>query len=102
MKTSEDKIGMTDTTVTRPPATAPTVDDVREGLRATLTPVVFERVWAEVCAQISVPTTVSSLPDSELDALLDQIATQDRLCKVLAMSWRIRCTAARKLHQLGR
>ena len=84
------------------PSAPPTVDDVRDGLRATLAPVDFERVWTEVCAHVGVPTTVSSLPDSELDALLDQIATQDRLCKVLAMSWRIRCTAARKLHALGR
>ncbi|GAA1881901.1 hypothetical protein [Lapillicoccus jejuensis] len=92
---------------TRPPAghhaaVPPTVTDVRDGLEATLPADDFELVWAEVCARVGVPTTVSVLDDAQLDSLLTQVAAQGSLCRVLAMSWRIRATAARKLTQLGR
>lgn len=83
-------------------AVAPTVTDVREGLAATLPADTFELVWAEVCARTGVPTTVSDLDEADLERLLTHVAGQGSLCRVLAMSWRIRATAARKLTQLGR
>lgn len=86
----------------RDAAVAPTVVDVREGLAATLPAETFDLVWAEVCARVGVPTTVSVLHEDELDRLLTHVAAQGSLCRVLAMSWRIRSTAARKLTQLGR
>lgn len=83
-------------------AIAPTVGDVRDGLRATLDADDFDRVWADVCRTTSISPDASTVSEATLDHLLTEISAQDRLCNVLAMSWRIRCTAARKLAELGR
>ena len=79
----------------------PTVDDVRLGLQRTLG-CEFVTVWAAVCATLAVAPEITTLPADRFDELLTAVSHHDRLCHVLAMSWRIRCTAARKLAELDR
>ena len=92
---------MTSTNDRRSAGTPPTVEDVRIGLRRTLGEN-FDTVWPDVCARLGVPSDTQTLPDDRFDDLLTAISGHDRLCHVLAMSWRIRRTAARKLAELGR
>lgn len=79
----------------------PTVEDLREGLRKTLGDG-YEEAWRSMCSTLRIDPTASTLTDEEFDRLLDEVASHDRLCHVLSMSWRIRRTAARKLAELGR
>lgn len=85
----------------RSAGTPPAVEDVRIGLRRTLGEN-FDTVWPDVCARLGMPPDAQTLPDDRFGDLLTAIADHDRLCHVLAMSWRIRRTAARKLAELGR
>jgi hypothetical protein len=50
----------------------------------------------------SVATDAATIDDDHFDRLLDAIAAHNRLCRVMAMSWRIRRTAAFKLATLNR
>ena len=113
----------------RAATTPPTIIDVRNGLRRSLGPA-FEDVWETVCLSCDIPHSrpprhqaeegdvdahgatdagqdvISDVVLSEavidLDRVLDVVADQDALCRVLAMSWRIRRTAAVKLKEIGR
>lgn len=80
---------------------APTVSDIRSGMERLLTED-FDAVWAELCAAARIPVSTVTLDDTEMDRLLAALAARDALCRVLAMSWQIRRTAARKLSALGR
>lgn len=82
-------------------SSAPTVGDVRTGLQQSLG-TSYDAVWAELCDRLRVQPDVASLAPDQLDRLLDQLSQHDPLCRVLAMSWRIRCTASRKLAAVGR
>ncbi len=84
------------------PAAAPRVLDVRTGLRATLGETRSEDVWSSVCAALGVPTDVQDLDPALFDELLHLLAQHDRMCHVLARSWRIRSTSAVKLAEIGR
>ncbi len=80
---------------------APTVSDIRSGMEQLLTDD-FDAVWAELCAAAQIPASIVTLDDTGMDRLLAAVAARDSLCRVLAMSWQIRRTAARKLAALGR
>jgi hypothetical protein len=91
------------TTVTRADAgRAPTVLDVRAGLTQTLGAEESDRLWSSICTEVGVHTDATDLDAEQLDRLLTALSGHGRLCNVLAMSWRIRATAARKLADLGR
>lgn len=81
-------------------AQPPTLVDVRTGLNRTLGSQ-FEDAWLKICVRADISPDADSLDDAQFDQLLDAIADHDRLCRVIAMSWRIRRTAARKLADLG-
>jgi len=88
------------------PATAttlhnPTIDDVRGALTRTLRED-FEPAWREACTRVGIHPDAHALGDEEFDRLIAEIATIDPLSRVMALSWRIRRTAARKLAALGR
>jgi hypothetical protein len=59
-------------------------------------------VWMGLCSAVGIDAESPVVNDDEFDRLLDEMAQQDALCHVLAMSWRIRRTAAAKLAALGR
>lgn len=79
----------------------PTVGDLKTGLGRTLGQD-FESAWADICARADIGTDAATIDDDHFDRLLDAIAAHDRLCRVMAMSWRIRRTAAFKLATLNR
>ena len=81
---------------------APTVHDVRTGLVQTLGAQEGEAVWTSLCTSLGVPAGVDELDPGRFEELLTLLSHHDRLCHVLAMSWRIRSTAARKLAEIGR
>jgi len=79
----------------------PTVRDIRDALSRTLRDD-FELCWKQACAHVGIEVDEMAPSDEEFDRLITEIATIDPLCHVMAMSWRIRRTAARKLAALGR
>jgi len=81
--------------------TAPTIGDVRGSLQQVLQEE-FDPVWTVVCAAVPVAVTVEQLDEEGLDRFIAALAEQGPLCRVVAMSWKIRRTAARKLAELGR
>ncbi len=83
-------------------AGAPTVDDIRTGLLRVLGEDELATLWAASCTRLGVPAETRALSEDQVDRLLGMVAQHDRLCHVMAMSWRIRSTAARKLAALGR
>jgi hypothetical protein len=85
------------TTVT----TKPSFSDIRGGLAKTLLDD-FQPAWAEICRSAGIAPDCHDLDDEAIDHLLEVIAGRDPLCRVLAMSWRIRRTAAQKLAEIGR
>ena len=85
----------------RDAASQPTLDDLRTGLSRTLGPD-FVAAWADICRRADISADVTTLDDRSFDRLLEAIAEQDRLCRVMAMSWRIRRTAAQKLAAINR
>ena len=58
--------------------------------------------WDTLCAAADVAPDAVDASDEQIDAVLDGLAAHDPLGRVMAMSWRIRRTAARKLTELGR
>jgi hypothetical protein len=82
-------------------AGSPTVTDIRDRLERALG-AEFDAAWADLCERANIRSDVP--PDDELsiEVLLDQVALRDPLCQVMSLSWRIRRTANRKLHALGR
>lgn len=92
---------MTISTDTDSVLAAPTIADVRVGLTRVLGEG-FEDVWGLACAAVPIPKDLQDLDDDQFDQLLSRIADQGPLCRVLAMSWWIRRTAALKLAELGR
>ncbi len=93
---------MRDTVARSDAGAAPTVHDVRTGLEQSLGLKGGEAVWSSLCAALGVRTDVASLEPDRFEELLTLLSRHDRLCHVLAMSWRIRATAARKLADIGR
>ena len=79
----------------------PTVDQVRDVLRRVLGDL-FEQTWSRACVAARVDPDADHADDVGFDRLLDSLAEQDPLSRVIATSWRIRRTAARKLAELGR
>lgn len=92
---------MTTTTTRRDAGRAPTLADVRAGLTKTLGDE-YDGAWQAACSKAHVAPDATAVDDAQFDALLTAIGERDRLCHVLALSWRIRRTAARKLSELGR
>jgi hypothetical protein len=80
---------------------APSAVDVEKGLAQVLGEE-GPMVWSDICAQAHVGPAANTIDGTDLDRLLDVLAAQSRLCAVLAMSWRIRRTAAQRLAELGR
>ncbi len=78
-----------------------TLQDVRTGLSRALRED-YEATWLAACAAAGTDPGPGDADDPAFDRLLDGIAAQSPLCRVMAMSWRIRRTAARKLEALGR
>jgi hypothetical protein len=79
----------------------PTLADIREGLKRMITED-FDSVWDEICRTAGVSPSAGSLDEAGTDRLLNAVGNYDRMCTVMAMSWRIRLTAARKLAEIGR
>ena len=80
---------------------APRVDEVRESLRRLLGDD-YEAAWAAACARVPMNIDTPVLDEDQFERLLDGLAERGSLSRVIAMSWRIRRTAARKLSELGR
>jgi len=79
----------------------PSVGDLRRGLKQVLDEG-YEAVWASICTRAGADPTAANLNDGDFEALLSALGDLGPLCAVLATSWRIRRTAARKLAELGR
>ena len=85
------------------PVSHPTVGDVRESAERLLGNE-FATIWADVCHQAGVADEPAAV-DLDADAfgrLLDALAGKGSTSRVIAMSWKIRRTAALKLAELGR
>ena len=91
---------MTRTTTSADIAT-PTVPEVRESLERLLGPA-FAEVWQDVCLRARVSPEAHMITDVEFDELLEAMCARGSICRVIAMSWKIRRTAARKLAEIGR
>jgi len=85
------------------PTTSPSpgIEDVRFGLSKALLGA-YEPAWAEICRECGIVPDCTHLDAAKFDHLLEVLARRDPLCRVLAMSWRIRRTAFQKLEQIGR
>ena len=79
----------------------PTITDIRDALGRTLRED-FELAWKQACTHVGIDVDRSEVTDEQFDRLIAEIATIDPLSHVMAMSWRIRRTASRKLAALGR
>ncbi|MGD0810363.1 MAG: hypothetical protein ABSA91_11735 [Acidimicrobiales bacterium] len=79
----------------------PSIQDVRHGMARALGDN-FAETWGTICDRCHVPMDAEALNDNDFSRLLDGIADHNALCRVLAMSWKIRRTADRKLTELGR
>jgi hypothetical protein len=79
----------------------PTVPEVRESLERLLGPE-FTDVWQDVCLRACIAPEAHMITDVEFDELLEAMCARGSICRVIAMSWKIRRTAARKLAEIGR
>lgn len=79
----------------------PTVPEVRESLERLLGPD-FAEVWQAVWVQSRIAPEAHMITDVEFDDLLEAMCARGSICRVIAMSWKIRRTAARKLAEIGR
>jgi len=79
----------------------PTVPEVRASLERLLGPD-FSGIWAAVCVQARIAPEAQLISETEFDELLEAMCARGSICRVIAMSWKIRRTAARKLAEIGR
>jgi hypothetical protein len=62
----------------------------------------FETTWTDVCREVPIDPAADTIVDAEFERLITLLAERGSTCRVIAMSWKIRRTAARKLAALGR
>lgn len=84
-----------------PQVADPEVRDVRESLTRVLGDD-FEATWADVCGRVPIDPLADVIVDAEFERLITLLAERGSTCRVIAMSWKIRRTAFRKLAALGR
>ncbi|MEZ5216007.1 MAG: hypothetical protein R2705_02380 [Ilumatobacteraceae bacterium] len=79
----------------------PDILDVKHSLERVLGEE-FDAIWADICTSCALGGDEQHLDDGPLDKLLDTLISKGAICRVVAMSWKIRRTAAHKLAALGR
>jgi hypothetical protein len=79
----------------------PTVPEVRASLARLLGPE-YDETWTAVCQRADIAPEAITISEPEFDALLDAMCERGSISRVIAMSWKIRRTAARKLAEIGR
>ena len=79
----------------------PTLSQVRRALERVLGNE-FDGTWHRLCDRLTVDPTADDVDDEQFDRVLTGLEEADPLSRVVATSWRIRRTAARKLAELNR